>query len=288
MHKNSDSTGERFEREPLLTTFDSNQKSILADIHLSTISTVSVIQALKKIVEAAKALSPADDASIILWDANRESFFMSATTVKNQADWVPAKRVRQSTGATYWITQIQQVHVVSNIKNDRFQANAMLIEYGYQAYIGVPILIGNKSLGVIYCLYKSCRTFKQEEIDFIHQLALYAANSIQSAIVTEESQKQINILTNLVAEKAKSLKVFEEKLIDASEVKSKFVTNITHEFRTPIANAYLYLDLLSMTGPDKKEKYLERIKSAVGQLEKLIEKAIDKSTGDAESEDKWN
>lgn len=278
MYKNIDGIGEGFEREQYFPTLDSNHKTGLADIHSSMFSTTHVDQALKKIVEAAQTLSPADDASIILWDAKTESFFMSATTVPNQADWVPIKRVRKTSGATHWITRNQREYVVSDIQNDRIGANGMLLEYGYKAYIGVPILLNNKSLGVIYCLYKSSRAFDPEEIDFMHQLAAYAANSIQSAVFAEQSQKQIHILASLVEERNRSINVVEDKLIDLDGIKSKFVTQITHEFRTPIANAYLYLDLLTMTGPEKREKYMKRIKTALVKLENLIEDAIHTST----------
>ncbi|HEX8278907.1 MAG TPA: PAS domain-containing sensor histidine kinase, partial [Segetibacter sp.] len=81
-------------------------------------------------------------------------------------------------------------------------------------------------------------------------------------------------LTELEKSKAELNEAFENEK-ELSELKSRFVTMASHEFRTPLStilsSAYL-LEKYNVQNPDSKvEKHIHRIKGAVGGMKSILE-----------------
>lgn len=95
-------------------------------------------------------------------------------------------------------------------------------------------------------------------------------------------EKQVDDRTKMLREALSELEKSKEELSEAyeiekelSELKSRFVTMASHEFRTPLStilsSAYL-LEKYNQQSPDPKiEKHLYRIKSAVGGMKSILE-----------------
>jgi PAS domain S-box-containing protein len=63
--------------------------------------------------------------------------------------------------------------------------------------------------------------------------------------------------------------ISQQKVLD--RLKDDFVSNVSHEFRTPLANMKLYLSLLESGRPEKREQYLQTLQRETLRLEGLIE-----------------
>ncbi len=59
-------------------------------------------------------------------------------------------------------------------------------------------------------------------------------------------------------------------------VRSRFMTNISHELRTPVTNIKLYLDLMMRKGtPEKKAHYLRTLSEQTNRLERLVQDILE-------------
>lgn len=137
---------------------------------------------LTRISEAAEKLLPATGgASIILWDSQKQQFYVSASTITGQKSDRVTTRVRNEGGATRWIIENLQPRIVSDIRDDPSAANPMLKEFGLRAYAGFPIIAKGEAIGVIYALDREPRTYTEQDQDFMKVLSDRAASALLNA-----------------------------------------------------------------------------------------------------------
>ncbi|MFZ5919161.1 MAG: response regulator [Chloroflexota bacterium] len=67
------------------------------------------------------------------------------------------------------------------------------------------------------------------------------------------------------------------RLKELDRLKSQFVSNVSHELKTPLGNLKLYLPLLEKGKPEKRERYLRILHQEVDLLEGLITDLLDLS-----------
>jgi PAS domain S-box-containing protein len=67
------------------------------------------------------------------------------------------------------------------------------------------------------------------------------------------------------------------RLKELDRMKSDFVSNVSHDLRTPLANIKLYAALAQKGRPEKRQHYLATIESETERLETLIEDILDLS-----------
>jgi diguanylate cyclase (GGDEF)-like protein len=157
-----------------------HRMAILAELEMFEPAMMTVTQMLKRICEIASQLLPATGGvSVILWDSETKSFQVAASTVPNQNPDEVVKKIRNSGGATRWVVDNAADIIVSDIKDDPFQANPMLQAYQLKGYVGTPIKFEHQVLGVLYCLSQEVLQLGTDDIDFLHILARRASAAIR-------------------------------------------------------------------------------------------------------------
>ena len=253
------------------------RQNILAELKIALNHTQQLQDILKKIIQAVVELLPSSDASIILWDAKLMSFISSASTLPEQDDALPAQRVRRNGGASRWIIENQKPLQVPDIRKDLFGANKMLEEFGYQAYIGVPLPVQDESIGVLYGLDREPRDYHQTDVAYMKVLANQAAAAIQSARLLEQLQEHIKLLEERVTDRTRELSDAHEQLQELNQLKTKFINDVSHELRTPLTNLHLYIRLLESGKSEKRQHYLNVLKQSADRLEYLVEGVLNLS-----------
>lgn len=145
--------------------------------------------------------------SIILWSDQQKKYLVSTTSVPGQPPHVTSTRIRRQQGATRWIIDNQQSLVVGDVQSDPFGANPMIVQYGVQSYIGVPLLHNDQSLGVLYALNNTPHAFSEKEISLMHDMARIVSHTITQTIVANqlaEANENLHAYAHMVAHDLKS------------------------------------------------------------------------------------
>ncbi len=247
------------------------RQAMLADIKIAIHRPQELQAVLEQVVQAAASLMPSTDASIVLWDNDSEAFVSSAATTLNQRAQTPARRVRSKGGATRWIVDHRQSLIVPNVQEDPFGANRMLHDYGYKAYVGVPVLTSDTCLGVLYALDEENHDYQEADVAFLQALANQAAAAIQTAYLYQEIQFYVKDLEARVANRTEALTQANTRLLEIGRLRTKFMHDVSHELRTPITTFKLYLKLLKSGKATQKDRYLNVLQQTSERLERLIE-----------------
>jgi two-component system sensor histidine kinase VicK len=103
-----------------------------------------------------------------------------------------------------------------------------------------------------------------------------AALALHRARLHDKVMRYTNDLEQEVAIRTKELVEANERLHELDRLKSKFVSDVTHELRTPVTNISLYLRLLERK-PDKQSEYLSILLEQADRLRTLVKDTLDLS-----------
>ncbi|MCA9955320.1 MAG: response regulator [Anaerolineales bacterium] len=87
-------------------------------------------------------------------------------------------------------------------------------------------------------------------------------------------QAYTNELEERVQQRTQALAEANEQLKSLDILKSKFVSDVSHELRNPITNLTLYLELLEFAPPEKQTKYFNTLRNQVRRLSNLVEEIL--------------
>lgn len=87
-------------------------------------------------------------------------------------------------------------------------------------------------------------------------------------------QAYTNELEERVQSRTQALAEANEQLKSLDKLKSKFVSDVSHELRNPLTNLTLYLELLEYAPPGKQAKYFSTLRNQVRRLSNLVEEIL--------------
>jgi len=130
----------------------------------------------------------------------------------------------------------------------------------------VPLTVEDRPIG---CVMIGRHTpLRAEEVRLLTGLAEIAGNAIHRARV-------VAMLEERVRQRTQALESANERLQELDRMKTEFVSNVTHELRTPITNVMLYLDLARRSPSEtKRSQYFDVLKSESVRLGTLIESLL--------------
>ncbi len=90
----------------------------------------------------------------------------------------------------------------------------------------------------------------------------------------EALQKTHNELEKRVEERTQELAAANARLKELDYLKNKFIEDMSHELRTPLANMNLYLDLLEVGKPERRESYMAVLRQSIGRVTRISEDVL--------------
>lgn len=140
-------------------------------------------------------------------------------------------------------------------------------EMGWRAYLGIPMVIGNRVIGMLCFASTQERDFSPQELHVIESFADQAAIAVENANLFGE-----------IKDKVAALESLNNALHEANRIKSDFVASVSHELRTPLSAIIGYTSLLQdgYGGAVNKtqQEVLETIRHNADALLKLINNVL--------------
>ena len=171
-------------------------------------------------------------------------------------------RLKPGQGIAGRVIQSGQPAILDDVRADPDLARPDLVR-DVPAMVCVPLTTQQGTLG---CLTIGRQApFRDDDVRLVTAIADMAGNALHRAGVMETLEVR-------VGQRTRELEQANLRLQELDGLKTEFVSNVTHELRTPITNVLLYLDLLRRSpSPEKSAHYLGVLKSESARLGRLIE-----------------
>ena len=170
-------------------------------------------------------------------------------------------------GGAGYVAQTGRVYIVPDLQADSLfnltpQEETLLRRL--RTGINLPLQVQDRVVGVLYVSLDYAHVFSDREIQLLTAVAEIAGTAIDRAIVLDTLEQRVMARTRDLAEA-------NERLLELDRLKTKFVSDISHELRTPITNLSLYLDLFEQGKPERREQYTAVLRLQVKRLITMIE-----------------
>ena len=183
--------------------------------------------------------------------------------------------------AIEWVMVHRTYRLVRDLAKEQAFADEAFVarEEGVRSTLLLPLLIGGEALGVLVVDSRRPGAFSEEHVDLLslvtEQLALFLQNSRLYAEVTRHTRE----LEDRVQERTQELESSNRQLEAASRYKSEFLSNMSHEFRTPLNSIIGFSEILGdqTFGPltEKQARYAQNVLSSGRHLLSLINDLLD-------------
>jgi signal transduction histidine kinase len=162
-------------------------------------STLDLDVLLQSIIDVATELTETEAASILLLDERKGGLHFQAVTGVKRGQ-VEAIVVPLEGSIAGWIVKSGESLVIYNIQKDErhFSDVDRLTKFTTRAILGVPLLVKNRTIGVIEVLNKKNEAdFTGSDIQILTNLATQAAIAIENARLFRQNDQLVNIFHEL-------------------------------------------------------------------------------------------
>jgi len=203
-------------------------------------------EVLELILKTAEEQVSADGGSITLWNEDEKALVVTIARGKGREKAL-GSRIRLGERVCGYAAEKREAVIVHDAlnKDDRFR-NEKVYD-NVRSGISAPMLLQNKLIGTLNLKrVKTENKFTQIDIERAFVLAQIAALAISNS------------------------RVF-DKMKELDELKSHFISTVTHELRTPITSIKASIDLMDkIKAQDKLRKFIEITKRNISRMERLV------------------
>lgn len=173
----------------------------------------------------------------------------------------------------HFVDRTQQPVVLGNAAMDsNFSSDAYIQQHQVKSLLCLPMLSQGNLTGMVYLENNlAYDAFREDHLEVLNLLCAQAAISLQNACLYEDLKRS---QANEQAER------------EINELKSRFISMTSHEFRTPLTSILGTTELIKHYGQNwdatKQHTYLDRIQKNVKHMTGLLEDVLVLSKADQE------
>ncbi len=154
-------------------------------------STLDPSRVFDFIAEATSHLLDGAAVLLLVADAEGESLSLRASYAITRPELRVQNRFRAGEGLPGWVFQTREPLVLTNILEDARALNRAWAEAeGLRAFAGVPLLLRDRCLGVLYAARGREQPFAAQDVDLLKSFAAHAATAIQNAHLYERAESE--------------------------------------------------------------------------------------------------
>jgi len=205
-------------------------------------STLEMRPLLLQIVEAARDLTGADGASILLVEAGKSSLRFAASSGPQSSQLESAEVPRESLAG--WVVETRQEAIVEDATTDPRMYVMQDISYT-RSIVAVPMVFGEEVIGVLEAVtLEAHHAFTTNDVEALQTMASVAAVAVKNAQLFQQTD---------------------------------WIALVVHEIRTPLTAIMSYADLLLRPelNPTQRENFLGIIRQEADRLGTLVSQFLD-------------
>jgi DNA-binding PucR family transcriptional regulator len=200
---------------------------------------------LRAIVNRARSFIGSDICYLSSFDSQRKDFFASFVEGGVSREFARV-RIPQDLGSCKPIIETKIPFVTENYRQDvRFvhdtRVDAALQAEGIVSMAGVPLLLEDAVLGILYVADRRSRTYQPEEIALLVSLTSHAALAMENARLFEESQNALLALKQTTDEVQSAIDVHEQ--LTELVAKGGGLDELANRMSTVLSAEIMILDL---------------------------------------------
>jgi PAS domain S-box-containing protein len=239
-------------------------------------STLDLDRVLETILNEIRHLLGAVASSIWLEDPETKELVCQQAT-EPQRQVVLGWRLAQNAGFVGWVVDNGRSLNIADAQTDsrHFRGVDQQTKLVTRSLLCVPLKLQQRVIGVLQVIDSQPANFSDTDLSLLENLAGTAAVAIENARLHQQLTDHAADLESRVEQRTQELVIANKQLKELARLKTKLIQDISHELRTPITNLSLYLDLLKVGNPAKREQYMAVIEDKVKQLTHLTEDVLD-------------
>ncbi|MEJ2746853.1 MAG: GAF domain-containing protein, partial [Anaerolineae bacterium] len=167
----------------------------------------------------------------------------------------------------------REVYISTDIVNDPLLSMAPGEEESFAGTVSsifIPLQTPDDLVGVLHIGSRVQRSFSEADVRLLTAVSNIAANALKRASITDTLEVRVTQRTQELAEA-------NARLQELDKLKTKFISDISHELRTPVATLNLYMDLLDRGKEENKAKYMAILRQKTDLLVRLTEDILNVS-----------
>ncbi len=199
-----------------------------------------------------------------------------------EENFLPKDRIPVGEGLNSWVVRHHQPLLVGSVAEEaRFGVKAVVDTKATESWLGVPMIVRDRVIGVISIESYKKNAFTQDDVILLTAIANQAAVAIENAHLYKDLEGLTYALEQRVMERTNELREANLRLMAADRSKNQFLANMSHELRTPLNSiigfSSVLLDSTREILSNRLYKFLENIHSAGNHLLELINDILDLS-----------
>ncbi len=177
-----------------------DQLSTLLDIGLAVNSGLEMDKLLRALLEKCKRVLPIEAFYIATYDHETGMIGFPLFYDKGVISVLPPNEMEKSPGLTGYVIQTRQVLYIPDVLAEQSARKYKAIDFGgdpSRSYVGVPLLVGDRVVGVISMQCSQPNAYHPDQIRLLETIATQTAGVIENARLFEEVRHRAEEMTAL-------------------------------------------------------------------------------------------
>ena len=239
-----------------LRDLEGRQQQLLRLVELSVTlnSTLDPEALLQLITATATELLDCEAASILLYDEKNPRLYFAAATGSDPAKLaeIPVP-IDNSLAGTIFRTN--RPLILSDAEQDprHYSLVSDHVKFSVKTLLGVPMPIKDRTVGVLEAINKNNGVFDERDATILSVTAAHAAIAINNARLLRATQQAL------------------EKVKEANQLKSNFLSLASHELRTPLGIIIGYSTFLKEDARGELSDHADQVLGAARQMRTILD-----------------
>lgn len=249
------------------------EQNALLSLAMALRTADGVHEMLPAILEHSAHIVDAPTAAFARYVPETGALLLEATARRGETTFNAVISIPRDQGISHSVLHSGEAYATENLLADeRFLLHELIADE--RSAICLPLIANGEPLGVLWVLRE--KEFSPDDKRLLSAVADMSAIALQRAKLHDKVLRYTADLEAEVAKRTKELAEANEQLKELDRLKSKFVSDVTHELRTPVTNIGLYLKLLERK-PEKLPEYLSILMGQAEWLRTLVKDTLDLS-----------